>query len=227
MVTWKATDDNPLPSSPINITYGNSTGGWLAISLNEANDGAYAWNTSTVLCPGTYWLSLSIYDSFGQKVFDESNYSLNISCPDTTPPLITNLQPIDDSSIIDNKPVIGANFTDASGVNASSVLLKVDGEIVTSLALVLSDGIEYVPYSALSEGSHTIYLEVMDIHGNVANITWSFEVEKVPDGPQDDFLSEYWWILVIIIVIIAFLIILFFIWRRRRKKPEDEDDSVE
>jgi hypothetical protein len=220
IVTWVAIDDNPLPSNPINITYKNSTSGWLAISLAEANDGTYAWDTSTVPCPGTYWLNLSVYDSYGQEVFDESNYSFNVSCPDTTPPIITNLRPPNGSSINDNTPVIGANFSDDSGINISSVLLRIDGEEVTTQALVSADGIEYVPTLALSDGSHTIYLEVKDIHGNKANITWTFDV-KTQLKPPGDFLSEYWWILMIIIVVIVFLIILFLIWRRKRKREEE------
>jgi hypothetical protein len=217
-ISWAATDDNPLPSNPINITYGNTTAGWTTISLNEANDGAYAWDTSTIPCPGSYWLNMSVYDSFGQTVFDESNYSFNITCPDTTPPVISNLRPVNGSLMSDSNPTIGANFSDASGINVSSIILKVDGEVITSWALVLSDGIEYVPALALSDGSHTVYLEVTDIHGNMANAAWTFEVDTQPD----DFLSEYWWVLVVIAVVVAFLIILFFVWRRRRKRPGDD-----
>jgi hypothetical protein len=225
MVTWIVTDDNPLPANPINITYGNSTGGWLTISLNEANNGMYAWDTSTVLCPGMYWLNLSVYDSFGQTVFDESNYSFNITCPDTTPPVIDNIQPIDGSSTTDKFPVIGANFSDTSGINVSSVVLRVDGEDVTSSALVSANGIEYMPTSALSDGTHSIYLEVKDVYGNKANVTWTFDVDTQPIEPPDDFLADNWWILLILaVVIIVLIIILFFFWRRKRKS-EDEVDS--
>jgi hypothetical protein len=225
MVAWTATDDNPLPSNPINITYGNSTSGWITISLNEENDGLYNWDTSTVPCPGVYWLNLSVYDSFGQTVFDESNYSFNITCLDTTPPVISNLQPPNGSLMNNGYPLIAANFSDTSGVNVSSVLLKVDGEDVTSWASIFANGIEYMPESALSDGLHTIYLEVEDIHGNAANATWTFEVDTQPDKPPDDFLANYWWIILMLVVVIGFLIILFFIWRRRRKSDDEEDSD--
>jgi hypothetical protein len=92
-VTWTANDDNPLPANPINITYGDSVGGWTTLSSDEANDGTYSWDTSTVTCPGTYWMNLSVYDSIGQTTFDEGNYSFTVFCPGDSPPIITAWEP--------------------------------------------------------------------------------------------------------------------------------------
>ena len=46
-IKWTASDDNPLPPNPINITYGNSTSGWTTLATNEVNNGIYIWDTST------------------------------------------------------------------------------------------------------------------------------------------------------------------------------------
>jgi hypothetical protein len=91
-IMWNASDDNPLPFNPINITYGNLSIGWLPIANYEIDDGFHNWDTSSVLCPGTYWMNLSVYDSIGQTAFDESNYSFNITCPEN-PPIIEAWEP--------------------------------------------------------------------------------------------------------------------------------------
>jgi hypothetical protein len=62
----------------------------------------------------------------------------------------------------------------------SSVLLEVDNIDVTSSASVTSSGVSYIPATALIDSSHTVYLEVEDIYGNLATITWSFTVDTTP-----------------------------------------------
>jgi flagellar basal body-associated protein FliL len=91
-VTWNASDDNALPPNPINITYG-TPGSWTDIALNEANDGAYSWDTTGVPCPNTYWMNISVYDSAGQTTFDESNYSFLLLCVPDDPPNIDAYEP--------------------------------------------------------------------------------------------------------------------------------------
>jgi hypothetical protein len=91
-VTWTASDDNPLPANPINITYGAGAL-WNPISNDEANDGLYAWDTSSVPCPGTYWMNISAYDSAGQTTFAESNFSFTLDCPPDNPPNIEAWEP--------------------------------------------------------------------------------------------------------------------------------------
>ncbi|MHA2428782.1 MAG: Ig-like domain-containing protein [Candidatus Hermodarchaeia archaeon] len=255
--------------------------GWIDITswtTPELPDGKWYWHTYT----SDLWNTTA------------PNWVWNFTI-DTTPPVISNLKPPDQSWTNDSMPTISADCKDESGINvssvmfeidgsdmtssaivtlngitytplielsdglhtiilkvedshgnranvtwsflvdstpptitdfnASSVILKVDGEDVTSLALVSANGIEYVPPSALSEGSHTVYLELRDICGNMANVTWTFKVDTQQNGHQDDFLSEYWWILVVIAVVIIFLIILFFAWRRRRKSDEEDDSE--
>jgi hypothetical protein len=80
-VTWFADDNNALPPTPINITYADSGSSWILISNDESNDGTYAWVTSTVPCPGTYWVNVSVYDSIGQTTFGEGNYTFEMICP--------------------------------------------------------------------------------------------------------------------------------------------------
>jgi len=95
-VYWYADDDNPLPSNPINISYGTwsgTSGNWTTIENDYPNDGYYYWNTSTVPCPYSYWMNLSVYDSIGQTTFGYSNYSFEILCAGDTPPHIEVIEP--------------------------------------------------------------------------------------------------------------------------------------
>jgi hypothetical protein len=174
IVTWTANDNNPLPPDPINITYGDSIGGWTTVALNEANDLQYLWDTSSVPCPGTYWMNISVYDSIGQTVFDMSNNSFELTCPDLTPPAITVINPANESTI-GFLSSIAAAFNDLSGIDSSTVVLKLDAVDVTSSATMFPTGISYTP-SSLADGYHEVYLEVKDSSPakNKATVAWWF-----------------------------------------------------
>jgi parallel beta-helix repeat protein len=108
---------------------------------------------------------------------------------DTTPPTIWNWQPPDTSTISAARPSIGANYTDPSGIDLTSVLVEVDTVDETPSSTVLADGALFVPTVPLLDGPHTIYLEVRDAIGNLANSTWGFTVAVEPTisnlGPGD------------------------------------------
>jgi hypothetical protein len=80
-IIWTASDDWQLSANSVGIAYGRLQEGWATISTDEANDGSYYWDSSNILCPGTYWINLSVQDSKGQIAFDIGNYSFNVSCP--------------------------------------------------------------------------------------------------------------------------------------------------
>ncbi len=108
------------------------------------------------------------------------DFTVDIPFSDTTPPTITNLHPLNSSVMNDNLPTISAEYSDSSGINMSSVLLKITGTNVTSSATVTSSGVTYTPASALADGSHTVYLEVEDTAGNLATASWSFNIDSKP-----------------------------------------------
>lgn len=100
---------------------------------------------------------------------------------DGTPPAIMDMQPPHESTTSDNTPVISADYSDTWGIDNSSVLLKVDGVDVTSIAQINTSVAKYMPISGLANGLHTVYLEVRDINGNLAAISWSFNIDtKAP-----------------------------------------------
>ena len=103
---------------------------------------------------------------------------------DFVPPTISNLQPVNQSTVSDNTPVIGASYSDASGIDVSSVLLRVDGVDRTSQATATASDVSYTPAVALSEGVHNVYLEVQDDtpNDNKATVSWWFIVDTL--GPS-------------------------------------------
>lgn len=101
---------------------------------------------------------------------------------DFTPPTISNLQPANETTISENQPLIGASYSDASGIDVTSVVLRVDGVDRTAQATVTASDVSYTPAVALSEGIHNAYLEVQDDtpNYNKATASWWFMVDTWP-----------------------------------------------
>jgi len=99
---------------------------------------------------------------------------------DTTSPTITNLQPPDASTTNNNKPTISVNYSDSSGINVSSVKLKLEGADVTSISMVTASGVSFIPPIPLPDGTYNVSLEVRDNIGNLAYVTWNFTVDATP-----------------------------------------------
>jgi hypothetical protein len=125
----------------------------------------------TALSDGIHTVYLEVKDNLDNLAIETWSFTV-----DTLPPIITNLQPPDSSTTNDNIPMISANYSDPSGINVSSVVLIVDGLDVTLSATVTASGVSYIPITALSDGIHTVYLEVKDNVDNLATATWSFTV---------------------------------------------------
>ena len=100
---------------------------------------------------------------------------------DTTPPTITNMVPAADSEINQSSQEISATVTDAlSGVKAGSIVLKVDGAVVTHSYEAETGKIVYAAEN-LTDGLHTVTVTVCDNAGNESNATWRFNVQlRVP-----------------------------------------------
>ncbi|MEW5760432.1 MAG: PKD domain-containing protein, partial [Candidatus Thermoplasmatota archaeon] len=102
-------------------------------------------------------------------------------------PEITNLMPKDGDIIDKQRPTISANYSDEntgnSGIDTSSIVLKIDDNDFTASASVSSTGICFIPLEPLSEGKHTVYLEVKDNsrNKNLASKNWSFIIVKSDD----------------------------------------------
>lgn len=116
---------------------------------------------------------------------------LKLIVKEVTKPTITFTAPASSAYLASNTPLITFQLRDeasGSGVKISSLSIKLDsttlvntsqGVTVTSV----TDGynITYTPQTALSDGSHTVTINVTDNDGNAAtSISRSFTVDTVP-----------------------------------------------
>lgn len=118
--------------------------------------------------------------------------SLKLFVKEVTKPTITITAPASGAFIITNKPAISFQLrdeTNGSGVKISSLTIKVDagttltntspGVVVT--AVTGGYNVTYTPQLALSDGSHSVVINVQDNDGNVATaVSRSFTVDTVP-----------------------------------------------
>jgi subtilisin family serine protease len=98
---------------------------------------------------------------------------------DTTPPTISDLTPADRAFINTATPTISATVTDVSGIDATSIVMTVDGASVAYIYDSTTSLVSYMP-ATLTEGLHTVKLDVSDIWGNPATASWSFTVDTIP-----------------------------------------------
>ena len=102
---------------------------------------------------------------------------------DITAPAITDLQPADGACVTTGTPEICANYSDATGINTSSVTMKVDGADVTITPT--ETGVCYTPGDNLDEGEHTVMVNVSDICGNPSSMSWVFTVDTIAPAISD------------------------------------------
>ena len=139
-----------------------------------------SYTPTTALEDGTRSVQLTVYDRAGNKAYRAWSFIVDVdtSVPDTTPPSISSLSPASGASVDTGQPIISAAYSDAgSGVNISSVILKVDSTDVTSQATVTETGISYTPAVPLDNGEHDVELIISDTEGNQKSQGWSFRVE--------------------------------------------------
>lgn len=103
--------------------------------------------------------------------------SFTVRLKDTTPPTITSGVAAG-ATFSEKRPSLTAAFSDNVGIDASTVVVKLDGIDVTSAATKSAAGVSYVPASDLQDGSHTFYVRVQDTAGNPAELTVSFTVSS-------------------------------------------------
>jgi parallel beta-helix repeat protein len=149
-------------------------------SISTVAIGNVIYIPASILSDGIHTVYIEVEDNYGNRASVTWTFIV-----DTTPPVITNLQPPDTSTTNETKPLIGADYYDQSGIDVSSVVIKVDGIDVTLSAIVTESGVNYLPVIALSEGVHTVYVEVRDNVGNLASVTWSFTVEFTLPAPTN------------------------------------------
>jgi PKD repeat protein len=84
-------------------------------------------------------------------------------------------------SLLNNsQPTIEAQFEDLiAGVNIFDVFIFIDGINQTQNATITDTSITFIPQSPLSQGNHTIYLEVSDVIDNQNSTSWQFRLDSL------------------------------------------------
>jgi len=188
-------NETGAPLAGVNVTWENATTHELYKYVITGGDGGYIMSLKfegtresliTASKFGYYPNSTVISVTSGGVPFPEyeANFTLE---KDVTPPSITNLQPSDGAIINNNKPTIGAEYSDAAGINTSAVTMSVDGVDVTDSAVITESSISYVPPDDLGDGVHNVNVYVEDTNANPASAAWSFTVDTV--APVVDIIS--------------------------------------
>jgi parallel beta-helix repeat protein len=217
-ITWIAYDGIPLPVNPINITYGDMIGDWTTIATNEPNDGIYTWD-STSATPGTYWVNLSVYDSFGQAIFDVGNYSFVINIPVTYPPEIANVKAEPDPQTVGKEVTISATVsdpdTDLDDLTVKVNILKPDETLLGNFTMTYNSTLGKYTYTTNYDlkGTYTFVIWAGDKDGNWANTGSTFSME-----PKKEELEYNWKPIIALIFTIILLILGILIFFKRPLK---------
>src|SRR3990172_567816 len=100
-------------------------------------------------------------------------------CDDKSP-VLSNSEPPDGALLNTGTPTISARYADepsGSGIDVNTVRMTVDGNDVTSSASVTATSVSYTPTSKLSEGQHTVTVNVADRANNPASLSWYFTID--------------------------------------------------
>ena len=171
-------------------------GQWYTLNYNSAN-GRYEASitapgqTSYNLPGGYYDVTVEATNTAGTTgtANASSLNGLKLYVHETVAPVITILSPSSGAYVTNNKQPVVFTVTDesgGSGVNLSSVVVKLDGTPVssseiTNSAITNGYSFTYTPSTALSDGEHTVTIDASDNDGNpAAEKSTSFTVDTVP-----------------------------------------------
>ena len=127
-----------------------------------------------------YYIGISDGTNTVNLPADKSNpYTITITDMDIEGPTISRVYPSNNYNTgSEDKPLIGADFKDRTGINTDSIKLTLDGVDITSKSTITKDSIRYTPNTNLSKGNHNLKLELEDNshQKNKTTKEWSFYV---------------------------------------------------
>mgnify|MGYP003290802654 CR=1 FL=1 len=148
------------------LTYSSSTGKWTGTITAPGS-------TSFTKSGGYYPVTVTATNDAGTTA-TKSDYQLVVKEP--VKPTISISSPTSGAYVTNSKQPVVFTIVDesgGSGVNISSLGVKLDGTKVTSgiVSTAITNGysVTYTPASAMSDGSHTVTIDCSDNDGNAAN----------------------------------------------------------
>lgn len=178
------------------LEYNSSSGKWEK-SITAPNI------TSFNLSGGYYPVTIKATNEAGTSasLSASQNDALKLVVKEKVKPTITLLSPSSGAYVANAQQPISFNVVDennGSGIKADSIVLKIDNVAVsgiTKTAITNGYNCSYTPTSALSDGTHTISIDVQDNDGNSATtVNSSFTVDTIPPvlnitSPQDNLIT--------------------------------------
>lgn len=192
-------------------------GTWYTLNYNSAT-GRYE---ATLTAPGTtswnqpnhvYALKVKVTNTAGTTVEVDTTdptvgNALKLRVKETIKPTITITSPGAGSYVTNNKQPIVFQLRDeagGSGINLATLQLKVDGGTAVGLGSpgmvcnAVTNGYDctYTPQTALSDGSHTVTINVSDNDGNAATqVSRTYKIDTQPPtlnvtNPPNNFLTN-------------------------------------
>ncbi len=179
------------------LEYNSSSGKWEK-TITAPNI------TSFNLDGGYYPLTVTATNEAGTAASLNASQSdaLKLVVKEKVKPIIALLSPTSGAYVANAQQPISFNVVDennGSGIKADSIVLKIDNVAVTGItktAITNGYNCSYAPTSALSDGTHTIQIDVQDNDGNSATtISSSFTIDTIPPvlnitSPQDDLITS-------------------------------------
>lgn len=171
-------------------------GTWYTLTLNSSTGkyeasitapGATSYNQSG----GYYNVTVEATNTAGTKgTADGSTMTgLRLVVKERVAPVITILSPSSGAYVTNSKQPVVFTIVDedgGSGIDLNTLVVKQDGTAVSSGAIqttAITNGysVTYTPASALSDGSHTVTVDVSDHDGNAATRkSTTYKVDTVP-----------------------------------------------
>lgn len=171
--TLSADYSDPEPSSGIDSTS-------AMIHLDGRHQMGCTATATSISCPKsgltpgkTYKMEVFVSDNAGNDSVAVNYFSV---APDTTAPVISNIQPF--GTISTASPTLSADYSDpvepSSGIDPTSAMIHLDG--IHQMGCTATATNISCPSSGLTVGTHTIEVYVRDYAGNEGYATGSFEV---------------------------------------------------
>ncbi len=158
---------------------GNISGDITALGSGSWNGLVYTFIPGPDLNEGeTYTATMANAADVAGNVADTLTFTFQV---DVQPPTISGLQPTHDTWVAAGTPMIQATVQDiGSGIDESTIVMMVDGSAIVHSYASGTGVVSYIPSSALSEGAHTVTVDVSDNAGNAATqASWTFNVDTV------------------------------------------------
>lgn len=157
--------------------------------VSGAGPHSISYTPAQPLANGSHTVKLRVSDKAANAV--ESVWSFSV---DASGPSITITAPADGREFAaDELPAMAAELNDGgSGVDLASLVVQLDGQVITSQVRATATGFSYSPAIPLPEGDHTLVVSVRDAAGNQSSRTTAFRTRSAPviggQAPMDTFL---------------------------------------